>query len=388
MRQCKPSWIDEYINYTSEQESPKSFHQWVALGVLGAAIGRNVWIPRVMYTIFPNLFIVLVAGSAKCRKSVSLGIGEKMIKSLKEPPMVFSQKITAEALIQSLQESEKEGVCYGLILASELSVFMGHDAIRSGIIPILTDLYDSKDDWEYKTRSRGREKLKHVTISMLAASTKDWIKTSIPVEAIGGGFTSRVIFVFEDSPSKLVLFSDELNNVERNKELKAKLLSDLEWISKIKGEIQFSPEAKKLAYSWYTQEASNIRDEKVDGYYGRKHDTIFKVSTILCLSERDELMVQKEHIQKAMDMLERNEGSLTPTLETVASSIFGGNTEKVLQVIKRFGSISHTELLKKCWRYASATEFNEMMNTLLTSGEIECFVDTNNAKWYKRKEAR
>lgn len=385
MRLCKPSWIDEYINYTSEQESPRAFHEWVSIGVIGAAVGRNVYIPRVMYTIYPNLFIVLVAGSAKCRKSVSLGIGEKMLKSLQEPPMVFSQKITAEALIQSLQEAEKGGVCYGLILASELSVFMGHDAVRNGIIPILTDLYDSKDNWEYKTRSRGREKLKHVTISMLAASTKDWIKTSIPVEAIGGGFTSRVIFVFEDSPSKLVLFSDV---VERHEEIKKRLLTDLETISKIKGEVRFSHEAKSLSYDWYTQEAANIRDEKVDGYYGRKHDTMFKVATILCLSEQDELVVQREHIQRALDMLERNEGSLTPTLETVASSEFGGNTEKVLQVIKRFGNISHMELLKKCWRYASATEFNEMMNTLLTSGEIECYLDKTNARWYKRKEGK
>ena len=384
-RKCLPGWLDSYMEYTSEQESPKAFHQWVALGVVGAAIGRNIWIPRVMYTIFPNLFIVLVAGSAKCRKSVSLGIGEKMLKSLKDPPMVFSQKITAEALIQSLQESEKDGVCYGVILASELSVFMGHDAIRSGIIPILTDLYDSKDNWEYKTRSRGKEKLQHVTISMLAASTKDWIKTSIPVEAIGGGFTSRVIFVFEDAPSKLVLFSD---NVEKNAEVKLRLTHDLEEIRKLKGKIEFSPQARDLAMDWYTQEASNIRDEKVDGYYGRKHDTIFKVSTILCIAEKDELLVERRHIQKAMDMLERNEGSLTPTLETVASSISGGNTEKVLQVIKRFGEISHSNLLKKCWRYASATEFNEMMKTLLDSGEIDFFLDQNNTKVYKRKEVK
>src|SRR4029077_7001818 len=98
--------------------------------------------------------------------------------------------ITPEALIGSLQEStDKETkISYGLILASELSVFLGADAIKSGMIPILTDLYDSKDNWEYKTRIRGRETIPHVTISMLGASTMDWIKTSIPIEAIGGGF--------------------------------------------------------------------------------------------------------------------------------------------------------------------------------------------------------
>lgn len=385
MRHCDKSWIETYLDYTSNQESPTAFHQWVSLSVIGATVGRNIFIPRVMYTIYPNLFVVLVAGSAKCRKSVSLSIGEKMLKGLKEPPMVFSQKITAEALIQSLQESEKDGVCYGMILASELAVFMGHDAVKSGIIPILTDLYDSKDNWEYKTRSRGKEKLKHVTISMLAASTKDWIKTSIPVEAIGGGFTSRVIFVFEDAPSKLLLFSDE---VDTNPILKTKLLLDLEHIRKLKGKVEFSKDAKELAEDWYIQEASSIRDEKVDGYYGRKHDTIFKVSTILSIAEKDDLIVERRHIQKALDMLDRNELSLSPTLEMVASSISGGNTEKVLQIVKRFGNISHADLLKKCWRYASAAEFSEMMKTLVESGEVNMELDKHNTKIYKRKEQR
>lgn len=382
MRKCKPSWLDIYLQYTSTQESPKAFHQWVGLSLISAVLKRNIWIPRIKYTLYPNLFVVLVAGSAKCRKSVSLGIGKDMLYHLKEPPVIFAQKITTEALIETLDKSKKEDCCHGVILASELSVFLGADAIRSGIIPVLTDLYDSQRDWEYHTRGRGKEHLHNVTLSMLAASTKDWIRTSIPLEAIGGGFTSRVIFVFEDAPSHLVLFPE--GHEADDSEMKKILISDLEEIGKLHGEIVFSSDAKKKAWEWYENEATNIRDDKVDGYFGRKHDTMFKVATLLAVGEGDCLLVEERHITAALELLEKNEKHLDNILSSVTATSFNGNTDKIFHIVKKHGQIKHSELLRKCWRYTSAEELGEIMRTLVESGELECFMDTTNAKWYKR----
>lgn len=371
------------MEYTAEQESPKAFHFWVGISILGACIGRHVHIPRIKYTIFPNLFVILVAGSAKCRKSVSLSIGKDLLHALKEPPTIFAQKVTTEALIQALEESKKNDCCYGIICASELSVFLGSDAIKSGIIPALTDLYDSPRDWVYHTRGRGKESLKNVTLSMIAASTKDWLRTSIPEEAIGGGFTSRVIFVFEDAPSKLILFPDGSPNTD---ELRQRIMFDLEHIRSIHGVMRFSEEAQKFAWEWYQNESTIVRDEKVDGYFGRKHDTMFKVSTILSISEDDSLLIEKRHIEKALELMERNELHLNTVMESVTSTSFGGATEKIFQIIKKFRDISHVDLLQKCWRYATATELAEMTTTLVDSGEVRMYLDKNNNRRYKRKD--
>ena len=382
-RRCKPSWLDTYIEYTEEQESPTAFHHWVAISIISAVLKRNVWIPRVKYTIYPNLFVILIAGSAKCRKSVSIRIGMDVLKSIKQPPTIFAQKITTEALIHALEESAvKEKMCYGIIVASELSVFLGTDAIRSGIIPALTDLYDSPAKWQYHTRARGREELNNVTLSMLAASTKDWLKTSIPASAIGGGFTSRIIFVVEENPSKLILFPQEKAESEH---LRQSLVADLEEICKIKGAVQFTHGARELALEWYEREACEVHDEKIDGYFGRKHDTMFKLATVLSVSENSTLLVEAHHIERALKLLEHNEKYLNTILESVTSSDIGGDTEKVLMIIKKFGRIQHTNLLRKCWRYADAMAFGAMITTLLESGEIEMFLDKQNTRWYKVK---
>ena len=382
-RKCKPSWLDSYLEYTDDQESPIAFHQWVGISLISSVLQRQIWIPRVKYTIYPNLFVILIAGSAKCRKSISIRIGMDLLHSITKPPTIFAQKITTEALIQALEESKtKEKTCYGIIVASELSVFLGADAIRSGIIPALTDLYDSPAKWEYHTRSRGKENLTNVTLSMLAASTKDWLKTSIPASAIGGGFTSRIVFVVADQPSKLVLFPTEHTD---NTHLRESLIHDLNQMAKLNGAMQFTNEAKAVSLEWYEREACNVHDEKVDGYFGRKHDTMFKMATVLSLAENDELLIEARHITRALDMMEHNEQFLNTILESVTSTVVGGDTEKVLTIIRKFRQISHSDLLRKCWRYASAMELGEMMKTLTESNEIEMFLDKKNARWYKVK---
>lgn len=382
-RKCA-NWIDSYMEYTMEQESPKCFHQWVGIAMISAVLGRNIYIPRVKYTTHPNLYIILVAGSAKCRKSVSISVGKDLLYGLKEPPTIFAQKITTEALIEALDKSKKNDCCFGLILASELSVFLGSDAIKSGIIPALTDLYDSPRDWVYHTRGRGKESLHNVTLSMLGASTKDWLRASIPAEAIGGGFTSRIIFVFEDEPSKLVLFGAGDAHLQT---LKSDLIFDLEDMRKIRGEVKFTDGAKGAAWEWYQEESCKIHDEKVDGYFGRKHDTMFKVATILAVASSSDLLVCEPHIHKALELLERNEQYLNSVMESVVSTSFGGNTDKIFHMIKKFRDISHVELLGKCWRYSTATEMAEIMKTLVESGEIIEYLDKNNLKRYKRKES-
>ena len=382
-RKCKPSWIDSYIEYTSDQESPTSFHQWVGMSIISSVLQRHVWIPRVKYTIYPNIYVILIAGSAKCRKSVSIRIGMDILKSIKNAPTIFAQKITTEALIQALEESKtKEDACYGLIVASELSVFLGTDAIRSGIIPALTDLYDSPSKWQYHTRSRGREELTNVTLSMLAASTKDWLKTSIPSSSVGGGFTSRIVFVVENLPSKLVLFPSEHMD---NTMLRDGLISDLEQMCKLTGSVQFTKDAKAAALDWYEKEACEVHDEKVDGYFGRKHDTMFKLATVLSVAEKNDLLIEEKHIVRALKLLAHNEKYLNTIMESVTSSVIGGDTEKVLTIIKKFRDISHSDLLRKCWRYASAAELSEMIKTLIESHEIKMYTDDKNTRWYKVK---
>lgn len=390
MRACKQSWIDTYMNYTKIQESPKSFHKWTALATLSACIGRNVWLPRIKYTIFPNLYVIIIAESARCRKSVALGIGNRLLKTMAKPPMIFAQKITVEALIEALRGTAKQGYCSGLIFSSELSVFLGVDAIKKGIIPALTDLYDSPNEWVYHTRGRGEEKLRNVTLCMLGATTRDAIKDALPKGSVAGGFTSRIIFVYERDPAHSRLFSSEVheeNDLEESEEenkIKSNLVQDLDYIAfRVRGKLSLTRAARECAWTWYKEANSITRDARQDGYYGRKHDTMFKIAALLSISAGDSLKIEENHIIEALELLgeiEKNLGWITLSVE---ASQTGDITAKLYELIKKQPGIPHSELLKLCWRFANAVELGASLDTLVQSQEVQCYLDEHNIRKYK-----
>ena len=372
------------MDYTRNQESPTAFHEWVALCLLASTLGRNVWIPRIKYTIFPNIFVILVAGSAKCKKSTAIKIGEKILKSIPEPPMIFAQRITTEALIQALELNKTEGSSSGIIVADELSVFMAVGSRESGIIPMLTTLYDSPEEWTYHTVGRGKEVLKNVTLTILAGTTKVWLKSAVPADSVAGGFASRIIFVYQELPNRPILFWDE---TQEELELRRQLIYDLSLIRKeLKGPIEFSPEAKKAAQEWYEEEWHKSRDEKVDGYFSRKHDTMFKVAALLSVAESSTRVIGASHIKRALGMMEENERHMETILASVMASEVGDTTERILEVIRREGKITHTKVLQKCWRIADAQTLTMMLRTLIESGEIdEIITSDNKTRIYKIK---
>ena len=94
-------WLEKYLEYTEDQESPSIFHLWVGLSLISAVLGRRVWIDRGYYFLFPNLYVVLVAGSARARKSTALGIGVGLLKKAGVDVNIISQKITPEAFIKA-----------------------------------------------------------------------------------------------------------------------------------------------------------------------------------------------------------------------------------------------------------------------------------------------
>ena len=287
--------------------------------------------------------------------------------------MIFAQKITTEALIQALETAKIDGASSGLICASELSVFMGADSARSGIIPALTDLYDSPKEWVYHTRGRGKEVLRNVTLTILAASTQEWLRSSITPDAVGGGFTSRIVFVYQERPARSILFPQ---NDEAEQVLRGDLIADLSEIrASIRGPITFTPSAMKAAEEWYDTEFQQTHSSKLSGYYARKHDTMFKLAAILSASECSTKVIDHTHIHRALGLLAENEKNLESVIAGIVTTAVGEEIGKVLSIVKRYRKIAHSDLLRHSWRFATSEQVSTMLRTLIESKEITEIID-------------
>ena len=205
-------WIDGYIKYTEDSEPCELYRKWAAISCIAAAMQRKCfirWGPSLIF--YPNLYIVLV-GPAAARKGTAMSPGLDILQEI--PNIKLSAQATSlQALIRTLKntnstdydpETGKQNFHSSMtIFSKEFTVFLGYQ--NHSLISALCDWYDCDRKWSYETISRNREEITGVWVNLIGATTPELIQSSLPMEAIGGGLTSRIIFVYADGPGKLVV---------------------------------------------------------------------------------------------------------------------------------------------------------------------------------------
>jgi len=366
-------WISGYLDYTAEQESPSMFHTWVGLSVLGSALGRRVWVNRGYYRLYPNLYVVLVGASARVRKTTALNTGYKLFREALPDATIVSQKVTPEALIGIFVEKFKERqVSGGSVVSAELGVLLGSSKGSSDIMQLLTDWYDCPDYFEYHTLMRGKERMENVYCNMLAATTPQWLKDAMPPHAVGGGFTSRIVFVYQEEPEKLVPFPEV--DAEAVK-LKHRLVADLQAINELRGEYKLTEQAKEWYEDWYMKV---FRPEKtptptLDGYFGRKHDTLLKVALLLSASKSNNRVIDELELRTALKAMNQNEKMLPYTLRLIQMTEMGEEIEKVHRAVMRRGEVDHTTLMRALSYCISSKRLEEVITELISADRLEQF---------------
>lgn len=370
-------WLDHYLEYTENSESPTRYHTWCGLSVIAGALQRRVYIKWGLgQVIYPNLYIVLIGASGKTRKGVSIGIAKSFLKQVPGISVAPESSSGKQALILAMKralvnfQDPSDGKvkfhCGITAFSEELSVFLGQGDIA--YLASLTDWYDSTDDWEYETVGRGKDTLQGVCLNLMGGTAPDWIQSMIPPEAVGGGFTSRVIFVVEEKKKQTV---PEHFMTEREKELNGKLMRDLERISKLSGEMKFSPEAKNLYVDWYRTEDAKLQanqpaidDPRFAGYCERRSTHIRKLMIVCSASRSDELIIRPQDFHKAHDLLLDVEINMHKTFGGFGRAKNSDITETIKNFIQQMGMTTRKALLMKFYRDLTPMELGVIEQTL------------------------
>ena len=99
-----PDWLSSYLKYTEDTEPPLSYHVWTGISMIAAALQRRVHMPWGHEKIYPNMYILLIGPSGKCRKGTAMGMGRDLITAVQGISLV-SESITREALIRFMKQN-------------------------------------------------------------------------------------------------------------------------------------------------------------------------------------------------------------------------------------------------------------------------------------------
>lgn len=389
-RMIEDSWLAELLRFTSGQETPEMFYIFSGLALISAVLNRDVKMDKAYFDLYPNVYIILIAGTSKCHKSQSIGITTSFLEEINHPPRKFAQKITNERLIQFLSENIEiadmqqglvESKASGIIAADELSSFLGKNAMDTGIITTLTDLYGSQKHWEYQTKGSGTDVLNNVYITFLGASTAKWLRSAIPQEAVGGGFISRCIFVYQEEPKRLIPFPED-ERPDNFEEIKERLVHDLNQIAEMKGVFELSEEAKAWYKNWYVENAKWLSQTHNEDFFSRWDTFMLKLGMLISAARNNELIVTKADLQMADAYLNSVKQNMNPVLNTLTTADSELPTAKVLELIERRERVTHEALMRMTKHIVNAEGLQLIIQTLEEAGEIEVLLRQGQPKTY------
>lgn len=375
-RQLTRNWIDSYISLIEPTtQSPVHYHEWCAATVVAASLKRHVWIDRKNFKLYPNLFTILV-GHPGLGKGEAANPSVNLLNEAGTANMM-SDRITMEFVLEKLSKGfagvhpTSMGFAVGgdstaLVYSPELSIFI---TASQYTLPILADLWDARDGiFSYGTRTKGEVKIKDPCLSLLGASTQEWLVDSIPTNAVGGGFTRRVNFVYGKERSKSLPWPTHPNGIS----LRDKLVQDLRHISTLNGQFSFDKNATSLFSDFHAMcTPIDFDDEATVVYTTSMPYHVLKLSMVVSACERDDLMIDERCVKRAIAMVEKCKKDIAMVFRAVGESDFAGALDRVLRFIESKGYVSRQEILRANYRHVASTELDVVLLTLRDGGIIE-----------------
>ena len=368
-------WLSSYLKYTFNSEPPTTYHTWAGLSLIAGALQRKVHLKWGFETIYPNMYVILVGPAGRARKGVALGIAKNLLVNV-PGVSVAPEASTRESMILAMKraitnyEDPMTGKvkvhCSLTAFSEELSVFLGQNDIK--LLANLTDWFDSKDTWSYETVGRGRDSLEGLCFNLLGATAPEWIQSMLPQEAIGGGFTSRVIFIVEEKKGKTVP-KHMLTDVET--ELGESLMRDLEQISQISGQFHFSQAGEDAYTNWYSEQDKllamgqpAVEDTRFAAYCERRATHIRKLMMILSASRGDSLVLELEDFSRARELLVFAERKMGWTFGGLGKAKNSDAQYKIMDYISKVGVTTRSAILTKFYRDVDSVTLADIESTM------------------------
>jgi hypothetical protein len=368
-RKCK-DWLDTWIQWVAPlTEAPETFIVWTGLFTLASALRQRVWFPKKYlgkWDIAPNLYIFFVAPSGK-RKTTAADQARELIDEITDitqGPDIPSKEFLFSTIVNSPDASMS-------INAGEWSEFI----MKSGpdMYSFLTNAYDRKKRLSAGTQIRGIELAEKPVVNIVAAITPEGIVEYMPQQVIGGGFASRVIFVYEEDVRRRQMFYRkiilEYGGEAYFADLRQRLIDDLAHISKnLAGQYELENEELEDWFEhWYQATAGKVAPEhvKLTSYFERKPAHIIKVAMLLRAAQSDELTLTRKDFDDAMKIVEMTEKKMPLALKSVGKNPYTIDMDNILDFIRSKGTVKLSGILSQYYGRATPNILKELVNGLV-----------------------
>ena len=392
-----PDWLSEFVENTKWGEAPDYFYFWVGVGTVAAALRRRVWLPMGTFQWFPNLYILLVAPPGVIQKSTTADLG--LVQLLKNVPGINfgPSTVTWQALYDAF-------ACVGETVDIDLQTQITQSALvinssefgitlnpqDTEMVDQLVHIWDGRE-MRKRTRKDGEMIIPTPCLNMIACTTPAWIAENMPRYLIGGGLTSRMLFVYGEEKAQYIAYP-WMHLPKDFPERQGKLTRDLERISLLKGAFTMSPEALEWGKAWYENfhkvEKKQLDPTLIGGYIARKQTLVHKVAMVISTSRSDTLEITLQDLQRAEKIITSLELHMPKVYSRIGMTKESNAGEQIMAFMVRSGGTCDWQVLYQYMHrtFPKVEEVEDILRGLIEAGYVNIDRSTRSVHLIKRPE--
>jgi len=349
------------------------YHVACLFTTVGALVGRRAWV-EYGRKLYPNLYTCLVGPAGRGKKSTSINLALEMFP---EMPIIRGLS-TAEGLLKFLKY--KEG--HATIVLDEFSgtLMKAKQDSSTSLIPLLTQMYDSPASVESLTK-KDPIVVKEPYVSILAATTPDWLEKAMDPMDARGGFASRFLFVWGEPGWSL-----SSPGMPRYGDLPGRILRKLAVLPDEGRRFLLDGEAQEVwdkIFEGLMQKATGV-DPLTDSLLVRTPQKVRKVALLIHLLQDGVGSITWETLAAANRFVEMVEERIFDT-----RAVFSPVSEKVMARFEKAGAqgIYLSRLQRDLSGIIDVSRLGQYVSGLLRFGRIEKMQD-GEERYRVRREAK
>lgn len=385
-RAIKTYWNEALLKCVSPHtEAPDRFITWTAFSLLGSVMKRKYWIEDGLYTLYPNMYVILVAPPG-VGKGTAVNFVWKLNRDFAPNHLanMISDRVTGPRIIEriaqgwnnapsiiggQIRQGANDHSC--AIFSTELSILLG---ASEQMIDFLCECWD-RNSYDYDTKHSGSAFITDMSVSLIAATVPDFLRNMDRNKSLSirGGFTSRCLFIYEDQPSRFLLHPPPVSSNPQSVKLLQDLKADLQHIASLPGgEFKYSPAAQIHFDRFMSSVRKNNQDdsEAVAHFRARIRAHVLKLAMIISIARQDGLLIDDIDMSNAIAHVKATLDSLEKVFRGSGDSDLAVATGHVQAYLEKTGGAGRRELLKHLYRHMEADVLDRILYVLTEIGEV------------------
>lgn len=340
------------------------------MGILGGILGRKIYMYYDTWRPTYAMLNIILIGPSGIGKSTSVSMAKELLPFVPQEkrPQFIAGSSTKEKLHADLVINP-----HAIVFAAELATLFSKEQYKEGLIPYVTNLLDYEERVESRTRKDDVTYVERPEVTILGASTRDWLTNMLPDTASTGGFLPRFLPVLEEQRGQRIANPRRQLSTEQQQAVKERydqVCNAFTRIALSEGELDYEDsEAASLYGRWYNSNTTPTGG--LSPFYARAQEMVLRIAMLFAVS-CGRMELTEEDIGGAIKLYRHLQKRFADI--TVATTPAG----KLLQSVRDEITFDGTPIIKlyqNLTRLATVVDIQKQINSLVASGHVR--VDEN-----------